>query len=183
MNRLFEKFAPMARRIAGGFRLRVPPSVDSGDLTAAAMSGLWDAVRAHPDGGPGFGQYVAMRVRGAIIDELRAQDWLPRRYRAKVSEGKAHPIHMVLEEDAASAVSGGDSPEEALHMARFSSEILGRLSLLKPRERQVVLLHYFGDRRLRDIGEEMGVSEPRVSQIHSDALRKLRVMLPPSWRP
>ncbi len=181
---LLKKFAPMARRIAGGFRLRVPVNVEFGDLTAAAMSGLWDAVRSHPEGGPGFGHYAAMRIRGAIVDELRAQDWLPRRHRTNVKEGRSSPMHVVLDPEAGSAsVHQGDGPDEALHRSRLSSELLGDLALLKPRERQVVLLHYFADRKLREIGAEMGVSEPRVSQIHSDALRKLRAILSPGWRP
>ncbi len=80
---LLEEFTPLVRKIAGGFQRKLPRNVLREDLIAAGMSGLWDAIRRHPDGGDeSFEWYVRVRIRGAILDELRAQDWLPRRARA-----------------------------------------------------------------------------------------------------
>ncbi|MDF3069079.1 MAG: polymerase sigma factor for flagellar operon [Polyangiaceae bacterium] len=82
-QRLLEEFTPLVRKIAGGFQRKLPRNVLREDLIAAGMSGLWDAIRRHPDGGDdSFEWYVRVRIRGAILDELRAQDWLPRRARA-----------------------------------------------------------------------------------------------------
>ena len=80
---LLEEYTPLVRKIAGGFQRKLPRNVLREDLVAAGMSGLWDAIRRHGDtAGETFEWYVRVRVRGAILDELRAQDWLPRRARA-----------------------------------------------------------------------------------------------------
>jgi len=80
---LLARYEPLVRKIAGGFQRKLPRNVLREDLIAAGMSGLWDAIRRHPDGpSESFEWYVRVRIRGAILDELRAQDWLPRRARA-----------------------------------------------------------------------------------------------------
>src|SRR5436305_11624094 len=80
---LLAQYEPVVRQIAGGFQRRLPRNVLRDDLIAAGMSGLWDAIRKHGVERSGnFDWYVRVRIRGAILDELRAQDWLPRRARA-----------------------------------------------------------------------------------------------------
>src|SRR6187401_1106368 len=82
-NALITKYSSLVRQIAGGFQRKLPRNVLRDDLIAAGMSGLWDAVRKHGhEQTENFDWYVRVRIRGAILDELRAQDWLPRRARA-----------------------------------------------------------------------------------------------------
>ncbi|RPE70521.1 RNA polymerase sigma-28 (SigD/FliA/WhiG) subunit [Tibeticola sediminis] len=75
---------PMVRRIAGQMAAQLPSSVDVADLEQAGMIGLWDALERGQEQSPAqFATYAAVRIRGAIYDELRRMDWLPRRSRAK----------------------------------------------------------------------------------------------------
>ncbi|NNM63051.1 MAG: RNA polymerase sigma factor FliA [Burkholderiales bacterium] len=75
---------PMVRRIAGQMAAQLPASVDIADLEQAGMIGLWDALERGVEQSPAqFGAYAAIRIRGAIYDELRRQDWLPRRSRTQ----------------------------------------------------------------------------------------------------
>ncbi len=75
---------PLVRRIAAQMAAQLPASVDIADLEQAGMIGLWDALERGQDHAPAqFGAYAAIRIRGAIYDELRRQDWLPRRSRAQ----------------------------------------------------------------------------------------------------
>jgi RNA polymerase sigma factor FliA len=80
---LLEQFTPVVHKLASAFQRRLPCNVLRDDLIAAGMGGLWDAIQKHGHEESGnFEWYVRVRVRGAILDELRAQDWLPRRARA-----------------------------------------------------------------------------------------------------
>ncbi len=75
---------PLVRRIAGQLAAQLPASVDIADLEQAGMIGLWDALeRGSDQAAAQFGAYAAIRIRGAIYDELRRQDWLPRRSRVQ----------------------------------------------------------------------------------------------------
>ncbi len=75
---------PLVRRIAGQMAAQLPASVDIADLEQAGMIGLWDALeRGSDQAAAQFGAYAAIRIRGAIYDELRRQDWLPRRSRVQ----------------------------------------------------------------------------------------------------
>ncbi len=86
---LIAQFTPVVQKIVGGFQRKLPRNVLREDLLAAGMIGLWDAIQRHgADADDGFEWYVRVRVRGAILDELRAQDWPPRRLRATVSAGR-----------------------------------------------------------------------------------------------
>ncbi len=179
--RLLREFSPMAKRMAFAFRRKLPPTVDTDDLVAAALAGLWDAVRFHPEAAAGFEHYAAMRVRGSILDELRTQDWLPRRYRTKVTEGKALAVRFYFDEDATERLVETDDLEDDLSKRLMGEKLVQYLDLLMPRERQIVVAHYFRGHRFLDIGKNMGISEPRVSQIHSRAMRKLRERVPKSF--
>ena len=181
-------YAPLVRRIAGGFQRRLPRNVLRDDLIAAGMSGLWDAIRRqneHPCSS--FEWYVRVRIRGAILDELRAQDWLPRRARAAVSadtqKTKVAPFVVRLDDisewDQGRCLATGEaaSSESAVD-AKLESERLAQAVLELPeRERHIVSMHYFKGVRFKDLGAELGVSEPRVSQLHSRAMRRLKTML------
>ncbi len=88
-NALVEAYRPLAREIARHFAMKLPRSVDRGDLTTAADVGLMAAVAGFdPERGVRFESYCELRVKGALLDELRTQDWLPRPWRQKLEHQK-----------------------------------------------------------------------------------------------
>ena len=94
-KRLIEENAPMVRYIAGRIAIRIPKHVDVFDLESAGLIGLIDAIdRFDPSRGIKLQTYAEFRVRGAILDELRARDWLPRSVRDKYSNLKATYSHL-----------------------------------------------------------------------------------------
>lgn len=82
--RLFAEHEPEALQIVRAMRRKIPASVQTADLDAAARMGLWDAIYRGRDIAPEhFSWYLRVRVRGSIVDELRRHDWLPRRARKR----------------------------------------------------------------------------------------------------
>jgi RNA polymerase sigma factor for flagellar operon FliA len=187
-QRLLEEFTPLVRKIAGGFQRKLPRNVLREDLVAAGMSGLWDAIRRHPDGGDdSFEWYVRVRIRGAILDELRAQDWLPRRARAAAeanvgTDAYVPPPSVVRIDDVSEweqnrYLADASSSESAV-AAKFTQETLVKaVELLPERERHIVSSHYFRGVKFKDLGAELGVSEPRISQLHSRAIARLKELM------
>jgi RNA polymerase sigma factor FliA len=164
---------------------RLPPNVERDDLVAAGTFGLVEALqRNHGSQGPTFAWYARTRIRGAVVDELRAQDWLSRRARDRATSDKAAggvgAAFVSLEETGLSAeaelASCADPAAEA--EAKSDRRALSRaLARLPDRERRVITMHYFEGAKLKTIGASLGVSEPRVSQLHARAIAQLRVMM------
>jgi RNA polymerase sigma factor FliA len=188
---LIAHYIPLVRQIAGGFQRKLPRNVLRDDLIAAGMSGLWDAVRKHGHEETGnFDWYVRVRIRGAILDELRAQDWLPRRARAAAAEaaqleGSRRTAPVVLRfdevsdsEQARCLVANEASNTEKAVEARFAQATLAAaMDQLPDRERRIVAMHYFRGIKFKDLGQMLGVSEPRISQLHSRAMNRLKGIL------
>lgn len=83
-NELIERYLPIVRSVVNRIKLNVPAHVDADDLHSVGITGLIAAVRKFdPEQGNTFASYAAMRIRGAILDELRRMDWCPRRARAR----------------------------------------------------------------------------------------------------
>ncbi len=81
---LIERYLPLVRNVVDRIKLNVPAHVDADDLYSVGITGLIAAVRKFdPEQGTTFAGYAAMRIRGAILDELRRMDWCPRRARAR----------------------------------------------------------------------------------------------------
>ena len=77
-----KKYAPLIKTIAGRMAMKLPPNVDQDDLVSAGIMGLLDAIeKFDPDKGVAFKSYAEFRIRGAMLDELRAMDWVPRSVR------------------------------------------------------------------------------------------------------
>lgn len=88
-NRLVEHYQAFVRELARRFGSRLPRSVDRGDLETAANVGLIGAIESFdPTRGVRFESYCELRVRGALLDELRTQDWLPRPWRTRIERHK-----------------------------------------------------------------------------------------------
>lgn len=188
-SQLIAQYIPVVRQIVGGFQRKLPRNVLRDDLLAAGMSGLWDAVRRQLEQpSDRFECYVRVRIRGAILDELRAQDWLPRRARAAAAKAQENGDHgptvaptVVRFEDVSEweqgrCLSTGDgASSEAALSAKYEGRFLAAaVDRLPNRERHIVAAHYFRGVKFKDLGIELGVSEPRISQLHTRAMKLLR---------
>jgi RNA polymerase sigma factor for flagellar operon FliA len=86
---LIERYLPLVRNVVGRIKLTLPPHVEAEDLYSVGVTGLIAAVRKYdPEQGNTFAGYAMMRIRGAILDELRRMDWCPRRVRARARKLK-----------------------------------------------------------------------------------------------
>ena len=95
MNRLVESYAPLVKRIALHLKARLPACVEVDDLIQSGMIGLMDAASHYEDGhGAVFETYASIRIRGAMIDELRQSDWAPRSVHHNT---KKEPVVLALE--------------------------------------------------------------------------------------
>jgi RNA polymerase sigma factor for flagellar operon FliA len=184
LERGITTYLPLVQRVVRQLARRLPANVQRDDLLAAGVFGLVDSLRRNGGGGgAAFEWYARTRIRGAIFDELRAQDWLSRRARDRISAGAdetAATCFVSFEEVAANDDEGelaGDDLGEVIE-ARSQRRALARaIQQLPERERTVVGRYYFEGMRLKDIGAELGVSEPRISQLLTRALGRLRAML------
>jgi RNA polymerase sigma factor for flagellar operon FliA len=85
-ERLLEEFAPLIRYLAYRFSFRLPPSMETEDLVHAGILGLMDALEKYDSSREAqFKTYAEFRIRGAMLDEIRSQNWIPRSIQEKVS--------------------------------------------------------------------------------------------------
>lgn len=226
-HQLIERYAPLVKRIAYHLLARLPASVQVDDLMQAGMIGLLEAAKKY-DGSKGasFETYAGIRIRGAMLDEVRKGDWAPRsvhRNTRMVSDAirtieartgrdaKDQEVaaelqlsledyygilgdtlgsrlfsfddlmqdgdHGGLQEDS----SNHSGPLHGLVDERFQSALAEAIANLPERERLVLSLYYDEELNLKEIGEVLGVSESRVSQLHSQCAARLRARLS-EWR-
>jgi RNA polymerase sigma factor FliA len=185
--KMLETHLYLVHQVVAPIARRVPANVLRDDLLAAGVSGLVDSLRKNGgDGGTTFEWYARTRIRGAVLDELRAQDWLTRRARDAVNAASLleetdtdGPVFVGLDEITAAEeqeflVSAAPDPE-ALYEAMEPYRMIARaFGILSERERKVIGMYYFGDKKFKEIGAELDVSEPRVSHIHARAVEKLK---------
>lgn len=219
-----EEYAPLVKRIAHHMMMRMPASVQVEDLIQAGMVGLLEASQKYDISlGASFETYAGIRIRGAIIDEMRRGDWAPRsvhRNARRVAEAIAcvegrtgrsasdQEVAAELEVDindyysmlndtvssrlfsfeenfgdddsgymAATAGNAFRSPQEEFQKSSLKESLAEAITQLPERERLVLALYYDEELNLKEIGEIIGVSESRVSQIHSQAAMRLRSRL------
>ncbi|HEY6056254.1 MAG TPA: sigma-70 family RNA polymerase sigma factor [Gaiellaceae bacterium] len=168
-----ERQREMALRIARGIWKSVPPHVPLADLEQVALTELWEALQRK--GSQASIPYLLICIRGRVKDELRKHDWLPRR--ARHDGRNLHVIHAadVGEHFEERLSSPAPSPEETTNAKRLAAEIWQ--APLPPRERQILLAHYERGLRFADIAAGLGISEPRVSQIHHRAIAIVKAWL------
>lgn len=223
---LVERHGDLVRRIAHHLAARLPPSVEVEDLVQAGMLGLMDAARQYQTAeGATFETYASIRIRGAMIDEMRRGDWIPRsvhrNYRdlvaatrrveqetgraatgAQVAAAMEVPLeeyHRMVEDAARGQLTSLDahiedhdgearlatrdhaSPARAFEDDAFRVALADAIALLPEREGLVLSLYYEQELNLKEIGAVLSVSESRVSQIHGQAMVRLRARLG-EWR-
>jgi RNA polymerase sigma factor (sigma-70 family) len=164
----------MALKIARAIMRRMPCNVLREDLEQAALLGLVDALTRHPEGGqgPGFEWYLAARVRGSVLDELRRQDWSSRR---RGGQARATVVHMEDVSDGGSPAqfaTDDESPEDVAIRQIDAAKAWG--APLSPRDARIMEAAYQRGRKWRDIGVDEGVSEARISQRVSRSLIGMR---------
>ena len=224
-NPLLEHYLPVVKYAAERLWTKLPDEVDVNDLMSAGVFGLMDALNAFdPERGVKFETYCAPRIRGAILDELRSLDWVPRLVRNRSHKlGKAmhslearlgrkpnedelakemhlpmkefrklrrdaHAVGMVslnrkwFETDSNKDVREIDVVEDVRSVNPFTTVQQKDLKDLVTRglsraERLIVILYYFEEMTMKEIGETLDLSESRVSQMHSAILGRLRTQL------
>jgi RNA polymerase sigma factor for flagellar operon FliA len=227
-DRLILTYAPLVKYVAGRLGSGLPAHVDEGDLVSYGLLGLIGAIeRYDPDRDIKFETYAISRIKGAIIDELRALDWVPRSVRSRAREieraigelearlGTAPTDEQIaakigisvdeLEEsltdisrssiaalDELWSTSGegdqvslldtiedttGPRPADVLDASEMREALADAIARLPEREKLVVTLYYYEELTLREIGEVLGVTESRVSQLHTKAILRLKARL------
>jgi RNA polymerase sigma factor for flagellar operon FliA len=225
-ERLVVAYSPMVKFVAGRLGAGLPSHVDDADLISYGLMGLIGAIeRFEPERGIKFETFAMTRIRGAIIDELRSLDWVPRSVRSRAREIETaqakleHELQRApseaelaerlgisedelrtsLLEIANSSVyaldelwtvsdSSGDQvslldtisdpraddPQESLASSEIKDRLTEAIGSLPEREQLVVALYYYENLTLREIGEVLGVTESRVSQLHTKAVMRLK---------
>jgi RNA polymerase sigma factor FliA len=200
-HELVIKHADLVKRIAYHLVSRMPPNVEVDDLIQSGMIGLLDAAKHYSaTKGANFETYAGIRIRGAMLDEVRKSDWTPRSVHRNMREMAevVRKIENTKGQDAASCRlfsfdqmgSSEDESSPADHArderpgpfdhiqdAGFRDALAGAIGTLPEREKLVLSLYYDEDMNLREIGEVLEVSESRVCQIHGQALIRLRSRL------
>ena len=228
-DRLILTYAPLVKFVAGRLGASLPSHVDEQDLVSYGLLGLISAIeRFDPDREIKFETYAISRVKGAIIDELRSLDWVPRSVRTRareieraIAELERQLMRAPTDEEIATKVgitgdeleaslseisrtsiaaldelwspssSGGDQialidtiedttgpdPESSLEQTEMKEALGEAIARLPEREKLVVTLYYYEELTLREIGEVLGVTESRVSQLHTKAVLRLKARL------
>lgn len=172
---LIEWYLPLAQGLAHRARTLTTAMADSDDLTSAAFVGLIDAVdRFEPGRGVPFEAYARLRIRGAMIDELRRTS-----ERARNALPEDQPRTLSLDDllgrgaQVALPVADGDL-DEGFEREDLRGRVQGALETLPPRQRELLGRYYTGEMTLREAGVRMGISEARACQLHGRAIFNLR---------
>ena len=226
-DEVIREYAPLIKFIAQKIAVRLPANIELDDLISAGVIGLMDAIDKYdPTRDNKFKTYAEFRVRGAILDELRSQDWVPRSIRDKAKlldrtmaslendlgraatdEEVAKALNVPIEEfydlvnqvrpvsllsiDEAQTFSNFDkksilnilegskinNPYNQLNLKSVKELIAEAVEELPERQRLVLSLYYYEDLNLKEIGQVLRVTESRVSQLHAQAVQRLRVKL------
>lgn len=224
-NILMEHYLPLVKYNAERIHTKLPDEVDVEDLMSAGIFGLMDAIEAFDlDRGVKFETYCAPRIRGAILDELRSMDWVPRLVRSRTSQ--VEQARRSLEMETGRAPTDAELAEkmqlneEEFAKVRKDAGAVGVVSLsrkwfetdsnkdvreidvledakqanplgvvskrdlkdlitkgLSRAERLIVILYYYEEMTMKEIGVTLDLSESRVSQMHSSILARLKAQL------
>ncbi len=223
---LLEQHTVLVTRIAYHLLARLPASVLVDDLIQSGMIGLFEAANNFDNTkGASFETFAGIRIRGAMLDEIRRGDWTPRSVHKnsrmiseaikqlesklgrdvsdlevaeKLDISLSHYHHILREvssgkilgledlgvsEDALefTQVSKSDDPYKSIEHNAFKKGLAECISSLPEREALVLSLYYDEELNLREIGQILDISESRVSQIHSQAMHRLKSRMQ-SWQ-
>jgi RNA polymerase sigma factor for flagellar operon FliA len=194
-GRLIEEYAPRVRYIANRIASRLPSHVDLGDLISCGVIGLIDAIeKFDPSKNVKFETYAEFRIRGAILDELRSMDWVPR----SVLNISVEEVHFLIGEASGVSVlsldelwecgfqedginysmdalaSESDNPGQSFAWQQVREVMAEAIEALPEKERLVLSLYYHEELTMKEIAQILEITESRVSQIHTKAVLRLR---------
>lgn len=171
----------LVKAIANRLHLQVPPHVEKNDLISAGMMGLIDAAAKYrAERKTLFPIYARQRIRGAMLDYMRAQSWIPRTAYRQLRATEPDSLRLRstgVRLDALDLAACVAHPDTHIAERQLSLVVGSLVRLLPERDRAILLSHYLHQRTMRDISKDMHLSEGRISQIHNSALGKLRKML------
>ncbi len=224
-NRLVEIYLPLVKYNGERIWARLPEGVELDDLISAGVFGLMDAIDAFDlSRGVKFETYCVPRIRGAMLDELRTMDWVPRLVRSKASrlneamktlearlgrqpseqelaqelQISIHELEkMMLEANAVNLISlnkkwyetdsykdvreidiledkKGEDPTKRIQQADLMRLVTKGLNR---NERLIIILYYYEELTMKEIGATLDLSESRVSQMHSSIVQRLQSQL------
>ena len=224
-KKLIEEYTPLIRFIAKKISVRLPPNIDVEDLISSGVIGLMDAIDKYDSTRDNkFKTYAEFRIRGSILDGLRAQDWVPRSVRDKskmlsraiaslesnlgrpptdmeisdylgltINEfynfvNQVRPVNVLSIDEVSNfsnvdrksfltTIQGDSDPFSNLNMKSIKTMIKKIIEELPERQRIVLSLYYYEGFNLKKIGTILGVTESRVSQLHAQAIKRLKVKL------
>lgn len=225
-QQVIEQHTGLVKRIAHHMMVRLPASVQVDDLIQAGMIGLLEASRNFDSSkGASFDTFAGIRIRGAMLDEIRRGDWAPRSVHrngrmlaaavrdvenetgrdardievAEKLDISLSEYHQMLNDVSSGRIIGiedlgvtedvlmplgqsssDNEPERNIQDAAFQRALASTISGLPEREALVLSLYYDEELNLKEIGEVLSVSESRVSQIHSQAMVRLKARMQ-SW--
>jgi RNA polymerase sigma factor for flagellar operon FliA len=222
------QYAPLVKYVAGKVAASMPSTVEFEDLVGFGVFGLLDAIEKFDrDKNVKFKTYAVTRIRGAIFDELRSIDWVPRSVRQKTKEIEDAVVSLEAKlgrpasdqeiasslgvsdddfmktmlkisstsvlslndvwysGDDADKISIGESiespssmnPDATVEREEVKRVIVQAISELPEKEKKVLVLYYYEDLTLKEIGQVLDVTESRVSQLHTKAILRLRAKL------
>ena len=221
-NQLIDRYAALVKKIAYQLMAKLPPNIEMDDLIQAGMMGLIESIDRFEIGqGAEFETYATTRIRGAMLDELRSIDWVPRGIRKNMrnvetairhleqeltkppSDGEiAKKLNMSIDQyyDILRDCSGHqlvyyedfhnedesdhfldhfvndstNNPMALILSDEFHAALVKSLDALPEREKILMGLYYEQELNLKEIGAIMSISESRVSQLHSQAIARVR---------
>ncbi|NBT95838.1 MAG: sigma-70 family RNA polymerase sigma factor [Chloroflexi bacterium] len=158
------QYAPLVKYVAGRLAIMLPRVMDSDDVLSSGVLGLIEAIdRFDPTTGVKFETYAISRIRGAILDELRSLDWIPRSARQRSQE--------IAKAFTRLEVEYGRPPTDE-EVART----LG-LDMHQYHQASISALYYEQELTMKEISMVLDVSESRVCQLHGRAVHRLRSQL------
>ena len=196
---LVKHYAPQIRYVAYRMKTKLPKHIDMAELISAGTLGLMESLKKYQaDLGIRFETYAESRIRGAMLDELRRLDWFSRGLRQRVRQideamwqleqelGRVptveevhaktglseREIHQGMEALQSQLAIPLDSIEDTL--ANGPDRIASLIDRLTDKEKLVLSLYYTEELNMREVAEVLGVTEGRVSQLHSQAISRLR---------
>lgn len=222
------QYAPLIKYIASRMAMRLPPHISIDDLISSGMIGLLDAIQKFdPRKNIHFKTYAEFRIKGAILDELRTLDWIPRSVRKKTSMvEKAYAelqrelgrpaeseevaasmglsldeFHHLLDETKGVSVLDIDAiwknlpdfsddelydilkeedsrdPFISVYFSELREVMMRAIEFLPDKEKLLISLYYYEELTMKEIGKVMGYTESRISQMHTQAIYRLRSKL------
>jgi RNA polymerase sigma factor FliA len=172
-EQIIEKLLPLVKRIAGRLALGLPPQVDKDDLIGSGILGLLDALdKYNPAKGP-LKNYVALRVRGAMLDDLRKMSWLPRNLLLKAKQIESASATL-----RGSLVREPSADELAAHLEIDTAE-LSRLMAYINQKAVISLEEYLfsgteGEKQTLDyIADSSADNSPEQIMLKKDQMEKL----------